>query len=38
MFTQYEFNDTVLMVLYLAMTLVIPAIVLIGDNAKMHQR
>lgn len=38
MFSQYEFNDTVLMVLYLAMALVIPAIAMFFDDAKMHNR
>lgn len=38
MFPKYELSDTVLMVLYLAMALAIPAIAMYFDDAKMHNR
>lgn len=38
MIPTYEFSDTVLMCLYVAMALAIPAIVMVFDNAKLHNR
>ncbi len=35
---QYEFSDQVLMVLYIGMAIVIPGIVMLFDDAKMHTR
>lgn len=36
MFPQFEFNDTALMIIYLLIALVIPAVAVIGDDAKMR--
>jgi hypothetical protein len=38
MFAQYDFNDTALMIIYLLIALAIPGIVMLFDNAKMHER
>ncbi len=38
MFPQYEFNDTTLMIFYILMAIVIPAIAVLGDDAKMRNR
>ncbi len=37
MFPQFEFSDQILMFLYLGMAIIIPAIVMLGDDAKIRQ-
>jgi hypothetical protein len=37
MFPQFEFSDQILMFVYLAITIIIPGIVMLGDDAKMRQ-
>jgi len=38
MVSQYEYNQTILMALYVLMALAIPGIVILLDNIKLHKK